>query len=95
MMIYIIKDIGTGLYKIGRSNNVKNRRSNLNTGNSSLLDIIHTIHSDNALLDEKYLHCIFKHQKVRGEWFRLNDSIITWLKSIKVNVRESIRKDDD
>lgn len=65
---YILTD-NSGLYKIGKSNNVKKRLSAFMVGNPSckLVAII-------PLDVESIFHEHFKDKRVTGEWFRLSES---------------------
>lgn len=86
--VYILKQTGTNKYKIGVSNNVKERISQLQCGNSDrLVKIIYrTIH--NAYEVETYLHgCFHAHSCAGGsEWFELNEDqlqyAINYIKNI-------------
>lgn len=63
---YLMKDNNTGLYKIGKSKNPKNREKTLQSEKPTLKMV--KIWSKNI---EKHLHYIYKEQRVRGEWFEL------------------------
>lgn len=62
----------TGLIKIGRSSDVKEREKTLRTGNATLKIIAYS-----PLDIENELHKRFEDKHVRGEWFKLSKEEIT------------------
>jgi hypothetical protein len=64
---YIIKDKNTGLYKIGKSNNPKNREKTLQAEKPTY-ELIKIFNKN----WEAHLHKKYKEQRLRGEWFKLN-----------------------
>ena len=72
--VYFISD---GTYvKIGKSNNVINRLSILNTGNADTLTLLGYILQESeeaAFKLEKELHKVYEKSKVKGEWFNLSE----------------------
>lgn len=64
---YIIKDKNTGLYKIGKSNNPKNREKTLQAEKPTY-QLIKTFNKN----WESHLHKKYKEQRLRGEWFNLS-----------------------
>ena len=72
--VYFISD---GTYvKIGKSNNVINRLSILNTGNAATLTLLGYILQESeeaAFKLEKELHKVYEKSKVKGEWFNLSE----------------------
>ena len=71
MNIYIIKN--DSFYKIGKANCVANRLSVLQTGSSSKLNLVAIKPSKEAVLIEHEIHSYLSENRVRGEWFLLND----------------------
>ena len=70
--LYIISD---GTYKkIGITKNPEKRIIELQTGNPNKLKFIRIVPA--LRKDEKYFHKKYKHKKVNGEWFDLNDQDI-------------------
>jgi len=65
---YILKDNKTGYYKIGRSANPKHREKTLQAENPNY-NLIKVF--DNNI--EKELHHKYSRQRLRGEWFNLNE----------------------
>ena len=70
MYIYAIREKDTGNIKIGISRNPSERLAQLQTGNSSELEIVMTKRADNRFKDEKQIHDLAAEHRVRGEWFR-------------------------
>lgn len=71
---YIIKDLNTGLYKIGCSINVVKREYTLMSQNPN----IKTIKIFNKNIENK-LHNLYSEYKIRGEWFKLNKIQINYI----------------
>lgn len=65
---YIMKDSNTGLYKIGKSINPKFREKTLQCEKPTI-KMVKIFESD----IEKKLHEIYSKNRVRGEWFNLNE----------------------
>ena len=65
--------------KIGHTNNLQARLNSYRTSSPHeivLLAAIETTDKDEAALLEARLHEQFSQQRVRGEWFKLNDRLI-------------------
>lgn len=73
---YILTD-ETGLYKIGKSKDVKRRVRSLMIGNPSIR-LVARIPKD----VESVLHDQFKDKRVSGEWFRLTDLDLDFIKEL-------------
>ena len=71
---YIIKDCNTGLYKIGCSNEPLKREKTLQSEkpNIKIIKIF-----ENYI--EKELHKKYEKQRIRGEWFNLNEIQIKYI----------------
>ena len=69
--VYLIRSKETGDYKIGISKNPQKRLKQLQTGNSSELELVETYKSKYANKIEKTLHNLLSHYKKEGEWFEL------------------------
>ena len=65
---YILKDNNTGYYKIGKSNNPLNREKTLQSEKPTY-NLIKTFKNN----IEKDLHNKYIKQRIRGEWFNLNN----------------------
>lgn len=76
MYLYAIKDLHTGLIKLGYSTDPRSRLRELQTGSSSPLHLLYyeSCEPGRAALLERQLHKDLNHLRVRGEWFRLSDS---------------------
>lgn len=64
---YILSDSNIGLYKIGKSENIKDRIKSLSTGNV-YINLVAYIDVD----IERELHERFERKRLQGEWFRLS-----------------------
>lgn len=69
-MIYIIQN--NERFKIGRTNNIKKRLQNLQTGSSSQLLLRTSIQTNRDNILESRLHQLFSTRRILGEWFVLN-----------------------
>ncbi len=78
--LYLITITGTGLYKIGITQNIGKRISYLKTGNPFNLDIIHTYWSVDCAAIERFMHKEFAHKSYEREWFKLSLSDIDFIK---------------
>lgn len=71
---YIAKD-GSGLFKIGKSENVRLRIKSLSVANP-LIELVYEINRD----VESELHKRFENKRVRGEWFSLSNDDISFIR---------------
>lgn len=69
-------------YKIGLSTNLEKRMGEY-TNLPYKPITIHLIKSNDCYLTEKLFHEYFKEKRLRGEWFKLNDKDIKFIKSEK------------
>ena len=70
--IYLINESGTDNYKIGLTKNpTKKRKSQLQTGNSSELNIIKSFETEHPSRLERMLHIQHSSKRGMGEWFEL------------------------
>jgi len=76
--VYLMENkIGNEInYKIGYTKNLKKRLTELNTGNPGELKIIKTHKSLIGLKIETIVHRYLKTNKIKGEWFKLDEKII-------------------
>jgi hypothetical protein len=77
-MTYVIFDSVTGLFKIGKTKNMRKRFSTLSTSNLNLHIVLQLQH-----VSEDLLHTLFKDKRVKKEWFRLNLQDIEDIKEIE------------
>lgn len=76
--IYVIKDILSGHYKIGKTkSNINYRLSQLKTGNPNL---VLEMSFEGIGNDERILHCALDHKRLYGEWFELHVHDLDYIK---------------
>jgi hypothetical protein len=61
-----------GLYKIGRTENLRKRFKSIQVGNPFSIRIAHLIFTGDYIKVEQALHTIFANKRVRDEWFSLS-----------------------
>lgn len=70
--IYLINESGTDNYKIGLTKNkTEKRKKQLQTGNSSELNVIKSFKTEYPFRLEKLLHMCYANKRFNGEWFTL------------------------
>ena len=75
--VYLIHNPLFGLTKIGISNNVKTRLTNLESSCGVSLELFYyTLPCDNSELIEKEMHETFKNDRAKGEWFCTDKEIL-------------------
>ncbi len=77
--LYIIQESFCQKYKIGITNNLNKRLSQLQTGNPNDLHFVACFHSEigdelglEIMYLEKFLHKNYKSKNIRGEWYELD-----------------------
>ena len=78
MAVYFIQD-SEGFVKIGRAQNIFKRLAALQTAHAKELTLIRDIQGGE--LEEWALHHEFAHLRVRGEWFKYTDDMMTFIPS--------------
>ena len=78
MITYVIFDSVTGLFKIGKTKDMRKRFSTLSTSNLNL-HIVLQLH----YVSEDLLHTLFKDKRVKKEWFKLNLQDIEDIKEVE------------
>lgn len=76
--LYVIQEDRDGLVKIGRTQDVKGRLNQLQTGSPAMLSILYQFgfkDTVKAIVLEEKLHHHFRHTRVRGEWFEFTEYI--------------------
>ena len=63
-----------GEYKLGHTSVVDRRLSELATGSSVDLEVVHEIKTDDPLGVEAYWHRRFSENRMKNEWFKLSSS---------------------
>lgn len=83
--IYLIQESATQLFKIGiTKKDVQQRKRELQTGNASVLTVIHEFETKYNFKLEKAIHAHFRIKKVNSEWFELTDEdISTFIETCK------------
>lgn len=80
--IYVIEDTKNNSCKIGVSkNNVKNRLSSMQTSNPNKLKILYKKKIKHYIKLEEMMHMEFKEKRLSGEWFKLNNDDIEYVKN--------------
>jgi hypothetical protein len=79
---FIVADGDDGYYKIGSSDDVNKRLSQLQCGNRRKLSVYKLIECDDHFATERLIHHHFRDHRVMGEWFHLCDEDI---ESIVIN----------
>ena len=79
-MIYLISHNDQFL-KVGYTNNIKNRLSQLQCSSPIKLKLLHLIDGDTSL--ESDIHNMFKHIGTSGEWFKYDESILDYFSNKK------------
>lgn len=75
MYVYAIRERETGKVKLGISKDPERRLKQLQTGNSSQLELVAYRKADNGYADEAECHKLNDSAHVRGEWFESNASL--------------------
>ena len=74
--VYLVKEYNSEFYKIGRTNNLTQRLSTLQTGNPRRLILVDVIDCGDKQLSvdiEHELHELLSHVHIKGEWFKDSD----------------------
>ena len=75
--VYVMIDHNTGYYKIGYSRNPTRRERTLQSEKPTI-ELLFSYEAE--MKDEKALHKLFEDKRIRGEWFRLNNSDLLKIK---------------
>jgi hypothetical protein len=67
--VYGIRNLDNNHLKVGFSNDPQRRLRQLQTANSSKLEIVFTVRADNWMGSEKAFHRALSGDTLRGEWF--------------------------
>lgn len=79
---YFIRDVDRDLIKIGISKNPRTRYSSIRTSNPGNLELVLTLPGNM----ERRLHDQFASLKHRGEWYRLEQPLMEFLKAYDVEI---------
>ena len=69
MFVYAIREKDTGNVKLGISRDPQQRLRQLQTGNSSELELVAYRKAENRFADERAIHADADAYRLRGEWF--------------------------
>lgn len=79
--VYLISS-PDGHYKIGCSKDVPTRSKALGIQLPYPVELIHTIKASDMYWAEGHLHNTYSDKRTNGEWFRLEDADVEWIKSL-------------
>lgn len=79
--MYILKS-KDGFFKIGKTSSPASRIKFLNIQLPHPAEVVHVISTDDMSIMEKWLHNRFASKRSNGEWFRLCDEDVEFIKSI-------------
>ncbi len=82
MAVYFIRNSRTCSVKIGKSDNPRQRLSDLQTGNEDPLEII--LELPGAEMVEQQLHAYFDGSRIRGEWFKETPELLETMTNLRV-----------
>jgi uncharacterized Zn finger protein (UPF0148 family) len=80
--VYLMSS-ANGLYKIGRSKNVEQRRGDLNRQFPIQIGVIHSVLCKDYAKVERDLHSKYRQKRVGHEWFRLTPQDVAWFLALK------------
>lgn len=87
--VYLLKCKNTNIYKIGYSKNVSRRVKQLMTNIPYKLNIHHVIETEDMLGLESYLHDLYEDKRMNGEYFKLDQEDVEYIKSLNYeNIEE-------
>lgn len=82
--VYLVMGKDNDIVKIGIASNLIKRLSSLNTGSPEELRIFDFIKCDNPRKIESELHQRYSNNRIKGEWFNIeNEKILTMLNSYR------------
>ena len=87
--IYLIGNKEMGIYKIGMSQQPKERYKAFQTKLPFEVKIIHQIGVDDMTKAEKRLHNYFNQKKTHGEWFQLDEQEVTLILRAKEFIEDN------
>lgn len=82
LYVYVMLDKNTGYYKIGKSINPQLRESTLQSEKPTI-KMVHCFDAEDY--SERYLHRVYKHKRIRGEWFDLDVNDLIEIKKYFIN----------
>lgn len=92
--VYLLREEDTAMFKIGRTSLFKERHAVLERERSCKLVVINLISVSSrtaASQLEAYLHRYFAKQRVRGEWFCIEDQLSTWPDAVNAGLGQLLQ----
>ena len=86
--VYLIQS-PTGTFKIGRTNNPKNRMKTFSVKLPFEVSYLCLVPTTNMYKLERALHQKFAHRRVNGEWFALDETDVAYIRSLATVESES------
>ena len=80
--VYLIRMVGTDLYKIGYSCNLEARFLNLTSMYPLPIGIVHTIETNRGRWLERRLHLKYRRNHVYGEWYVMSEREVKHFKKL-------------
>lgn len=80
--VYFIKESSNHFVKIGQSNNVEKRLNTVQTSSPAELSLELKIPTFDSISGEKFFHKLFSDKHVRGEWYRIEENKLEFLKTL-------------
>ena len=71
--VYLMHAVGTDMYKIGLSANPEKRAYKLDYESPHQIVLVHKLLVDRMRPIEDYFHQLFRDNRVKNEWFRLDE----------------------
>jgi len=90
-MVYFIEAPSIKLIKIGRTQDVKKRISELQVGSPVPLRLLGVVPGDSAM--EKQIQDKFKHLRKHGEWFRESVQLLEYIGVVLEKIKTATRKE--
>lgn len=79
--VYVVSATATGLVKIGYTKHIKNRIAVLRNSSPHAISLVHSFRGKRS--DERALHARFSTLRVRGEWFRNEGELASWIAEVQ------------
>lgn len=80
-VVYFAQEGSDGAIKIGWSSRIDRRLSNLSTGNSRSLSLLHSIPGGVSL--EIHIHELLSADRIRGEWFNPSPAVLNLIEKVR------------
>lgn len=80
-VVYFIQGETNPLIKIGIASDLNSRLSGIQTGNPDRLKVLATIPGGKE--EEKIIHNKFSHLRIRGEWYKPEPDLLSYIHSLK------------